>query len=97
MMLCSNEGDIRNAANEFQKYLELFEKNGFSVQTVCQHGNPVVERRGYTSNRDFFHDTNIALKYKHITEIMVNFKPRLGKEYKYISDAGYGWKIIYDP
>ncbi|HHX24181.1 MAG TPA: hypothetical protein GX723_09295 [Thermoanaerobacterales bacterium] len=93
----SNKGDIQKAINEFQRNVEIFENNGFSVQTVCQHGNPVVERRGYTSNRDFFRDTNIAAKYKHITEIMVNFKPRLGKEYKYISDAGYGWKIIYDP
>lgn len=92
-----NKGDILKAANEFQRNVEIFENNGFSVQTVCQHGNPVVERRGYTSNRDFFRDTNIAARYEHITEIMVNFKPRLGKEYKYISDAGYGWKIIYDP
>ena len=28
---------------------------------------------------------------------MVNFKKKIGVEYKYISDAGYGWKIIFDP
>lgn len=93
----SNKGNMQKAINEFERNVELFENNGFSVDTVCQHGNPVIERSGYTSNRDFFRDANIAGRYEHISDIMVNFGSRLGKEYKYISDAGYGWKIIYDP
>lgn len=93
----SNKGDMKKATEEFQRNVGMFENNGFPVQTVCQHGNPVVERIGYSSNRDFFRDAAVASKYEHITEIMVNFKSRLGKEYRYISDAGYDWKIIFDP
>lgn len=93
----SNKGDIKRAANEFQKNIEMFQKNGFYIKTVCQHGNPIIERVGYNSNRDLFRNNDISLRYNHITEIMVNFKFILGREYKYISDAGYGWKIIFDP
>jgi hypothetical protein len=93
----SNKGNIKKAAEEFQRNLELFENNGFAVETVCQHGNPVIDRVGYSSNRDFFRNAEIAKKYEHISEIMVNFKSRLNENYKYISDAGYGWKIIFDP
>lgn len=93
----SNKGKLEKAKLEFQKYVDLFEKYGFPIETVCQHGNPVIEREGYTSNRDFFRDASLALNYNYITEIMVNFKNRVKVDYKYISDAGYGWKIIFDP
>ncbi len=93
----SNKGDLTKARLEFQKYVDLFEKYGFLIETVCQHGNPVIEREGYSSNRDFFRDRFIAQTYKNISEIMVNFKSRLNIDYKYISDAGYGWKVIFDP
>jgi len=93
----SNKGDINKAAEEFQRNLELFERNGFYVQTVCQHGNPIIDRDGYSSNRDFFRNAKMAQMYKHISEIMVNFKSRINEDYKYISDVGYGWKVIYDP
>lgn len=93
----SNNGDINKAENEFNENIYLFNQNGFNIKTVCQHGNPIINRVGYHSNRDFFRDKNISNKYEDITEIMVNFKDRIGKEYQYISDAGYGWKIISDP
>jgi len=93
----SNKGIMNKAKDEFQRNLELFENNGFFIETVCQHGNPVIERNGYSSNRDFFRNAKIAQLYEHISEIMVNFKSRIDKNYKYISDAGYGWKIILDP
>lgn len=93
----SNKGDIEKAELEFMEYCELFEKNGFEIKTVCQHGNPIIERNGYTSNRDFFRNSEIANKYNHVSEIMVDFKARIKTNYKYVSDAGYGWKIIFDP
>jgi len=93
----SNKGNINKAVEEFQRNIELFEKNSFSVQTVCQHGNPVINRDGYSSNRDFFRNAKVAQLYKHISEMMVNFKSRIDENYKYISDAGYRWKIIFDP
>jgi len=93
----SNKGDINRARDEFQRNIDLFESNGFSIQTVCQHGNPVIEREGYSSNRDFFRNTEVAKSYEHISEIMLNFKRRISVNYTYISDTGYGWKIISDP
>jgi hypothetical protein len=93
----SNRGDLQNALSEFQRNIEKFQKNGFSIRTVCQHGNPVIERNGYDSNRDFFRNQIISTQYHNISEIMVNYRERLAKEYQYISDAGYGWKIIFDP
>ena len=93
----SNKGDINKAAEEFRRNIELFENNDFYVRTVCQHGNPVIDRDGYLSNRDFFRNAKMVQMYEHISEIMVNFKSRIDEDYKYISDAGYGWKIIFDP
>jgi len=93
----SNKGDLDEARLEFLRYKKLFEQNGFSISTVCQHGNPIIERDGYTSNRDFFRDKEIQNEFSSITEIMVNFKNKLRVNYKYISDAGYGWNVIFDP
>lgn len=90
-------GDIVKAADEFEKNADKFRKCGFTVSTVCQHGNPVIERKGYTSNRDLFRDGATAERFRGISEIMVNFRNRINADYKYISDAGYGWKIIFDP
>lgn len=93
----SNMGDISKARLEFIKYKSIFEENGFPILTVCQHGNPIVERNGYTSNRDFFRNNDIRNEFSHISEIMVNYKERIKANYLYISDAGYGWKVIFDP
>lgn len=93
----SNNGDINGAKKEFEDYIKLFKDNEFVIKTVCQHGNPVVERNGYNSNRDFFRNSNIRKYFEEISEIMVNFKDKTNTDYKYISDAGYGWKVIYDP
>ncbi|WP_102348315.1 hypothetical protein [Bacillus sp. Marseille-P3661] len=92
-----NKGDIVKAKAEFQRNVDIFQGNGFAIETVCQHGNPVIERNGYYSNRDFFRDNEVAELYHNIDEIMVNFRSRINHNYKYISDAGYGWKIIFDP
>lgn len=93
----SNKGQIEEAKEEFEKNVKLFEKNGFKVVTVCQHGNPIVKREGYCSNRDFFRNSDIAEEYNHITEVMVSLKKRIERNYEYVSDAGYGWKNIFDP
>lgn len=93
----SNSGNLEKALEEFKKNKETFERNGFIINTVCQHGNPVVQRNGYTSNRDFFRSEIISQRFKEIAEIMVNYREKTNVDFKYISDAGYGWKIIYDP
>lgn len=91
------KGDIRLADEEYQKNLDLFNKSGFDIVTVCQHGNPIVERKGYTSNRDFFRNKEISSKYFSQSDIMVNFADKAKTRYKYYSDSGRKFKLIYDP
>lgn len=93
----SNSGNINNAYTEFEKNRLKFEKLGFNIKTVCQHGNPIIKRIGYSSNRDFFRNTTIQKKYPHIIDVMVDLKKKNRTEYKYYSDAGRIFKLIYDP
>lgn len=93
----SCKGDLDKAIQEFVENKKLFEKNGFPIVTVCQHGNPVVERIGYTSNRDFFRSEKVRALYPHIVDVMVNLKSDVPTDFTYYSDAGRGFKMIYDP
>lgn len=93
----SSKGDIEKAKEEFEKNKRRFEANGFELITVCQHGNPLIERVGYTSNRDFFRNESVQKQYPRIADIMVNFKELKNVKYLYFSDAGRVFKLIYDP
>lgn len=93
----SNHGDIDGAIQEFEGNRQRFEAFGFPVVTVCQHGNPVVERVGYTSNRDFFRSQRVQNLYPGIADIMVDYPQKYGTEYAYFSDAGRKFQLIYDP
>lgn len=93
----SCKGNLDDAIDEFEKNRLGFENNGFHIFTVCQHGNPVVERNGYSSNRDFFRSSRVRDIYPDITDIMVNYKEQIPTEYLYFSDAGRMFKLIYDP
>ena len=90
-------GNMDLAIEEFEKNRILFENCGFSVETVCQHGNPIVDRIGYTSNRDFFRSERVQKLYPDISDIMVNYKRDHMTDYHYFSDAGRRFKYIYDP
>ncbi len=96
-VLDSNNGNIDSAIIEFKKNIGLFESHGFKVATVCQHGNPIIERNGYNSNRDFFRSQRVQNLYPGLSDIMVNFKEKVQTEYSYFSDAGRVFKFIYDP
>ena len=93
----STKGDIERAKTEFEKNKKIFEKHGFVLNTVCQHGNPLIERVGYTSNRDFFRNKSVQQLYPEISDIMVNFKSNRNTDYFYYSDAGRKFRLIYDP
>lgn len=93
----SCKGNLEAAIEEFERNRLLFENNGFRVISVCQHGNPVVERIGYTSNRDFFRSNRVQKLYPGISDIMVNFKDQICTDYLYFSDAGREFKLIFDP
>lgn len=93
----SNHGDLDKAAAEFDYYIKLFENKGFMVRTVCQHGNPIVERVGYRSNRDFFRQDDIKKAFPKVHDIMVDYKNEIKTDYYYFSDAGQKLNLIYDP
>jgi len=92
-VLDKNKGDFIKAKEEFDYHIKEFGKNGFEINTVCQHGNPLVKRIGYNSNRDFF---RIFKDKYEIKDIVVNFKEKIG-DFIYISDVGYQWQIIPSP
>lgn len=93
----SNHGNLDGAIKEFEDNRKRFESLGFPIITVCQHGNPVVERIGYTSNRDFFRSSWVQALYTNIADIMVDYKEKYHTDYSYFSDAGRKFKLIYDP
>lgn len=93
----SCKGNLEKAVEEFERNVMIFEKNGFKIVTLCQHGNPIVERVGYSSNRDFFRNEDVRKKYPLFSDIMVNYKEQYNTEYSYYSDAGRKFKLIYDP
>ena len=88
-----SQGDIPKAIEIYQKDLDKFEILGYTFQTVCQHGNPMTN----FSNRDFFRDEVVQKTFPAMADIMVDFSRKSGQEYVYISDAGMGFKIIFDP
>lgn len=96
-VLDSSKGNFSQAIAEFEKNLKIFESNGFNIVTVCQHGNPIIERNGYHSNRDFFRDAKVRQLYPEISDIMVNFKENIPTDYLYFSDAGRRFNLIFDP
>ena len=93
----SCKGNLQQAIAEFEKNKEIFETNGFDIVTVCQHGNPLIERVGYYSNRDFFRSEEVQRLYPNIADIMVDYKTKYNTDYKYFSDAGRKFKMIFDP
>lgn len=93
----SCRGDLEKAIAEFEKNRQIFQDNGFELKTLCQHGNPVLERVGYTSNRDFFRSERVRALYPGFSDVMVNFKEVHQTDYTYFSDAGRQFKMIYDP
>ena len=96
-VLDANSGDFDNAEKDFAKWINIFRKEGFAFKTICQHGNPVKERIGYRSNRDFFRNKNVKSHYPDMVDMVVDYSRYVNQPYKYISDAGYMWKYITEP
>ena len=93
-VLDANGGDYEQAVKEFKSNIAKFKKYGFDVKTVCPHGNPVMIRDGWNSNKDFYRDTTVAKSFPDILDMVVQLPNLLDYKYTYISDAGYGWKEI---
>lgn len=91
------EGNLDAAIEEYKRNVEIFIRNGFEIKTVCQHGNPIRERVGYTSNRDFFRSEKVQVLFPQMSDIMVDFKQKADTQFLYFSDSGRKFKLIYDP
>ena len=96
-VLDASHGDLPEAMSSFADNLRLFSASGFEIITLCQHGNPVAERKGYHSNRDFFRNEEVQRRYPGLADIMVDFPDKAGVQYCYFSDAGRQMKLIFDP
>lgn len=93
-VLDANNGDYEKAKNEFVEYVKSFQANGFKINTICPHGNPLMIRKGWNSNKDFFRKTEIVNKFDSILDVVVQLPKLLNTPYTYISDAGFQFKII---
>lgn len=89
----SGKGILDEAIKIYQYNLNKFEKLGFHVETVCQHGNPLSD----FDNRNFFRNPIVKKKFPNQVDVMVNFMEQIGRKYVYISDVGMDFKIVNDP
>jgi hypothetical protein len=90
----ANGGNTDAAIHDFQQNIVKFNKYGFDVKTVCPHGNPVMIRNGWASNKDFFRNETVVKLFPEILDIIVQLPDKYNSKYTYISDAGYHWKKI---
>ena len=93
-VLDANGGDFEKSIEAFNENIEKFKKYDLEVQTVCPHGNPVMLRNGWSSNKDFFREQKVQNLFPHIMDMVVQLPHKVNYKYTYISDAGYGWKKI---
>jgi hypothetical protein len=93
-VLDSNDGNFELALEEFTKTIKRFEELGFPVNTVCPHGNPLMVRDGWKSNKDFFRNDKVASLFPQIFDVVVQASQIIKRDFVYISDAGYSWKLI---
>jgi len=94
-VLDNNNGDKNDAINEFRETLSCFANNGFTIKTICPHGNPLKKRAGYSSNKDFFLDAEIRKLFSDIVDVYITFPDLLDKDYLYITDARYAYFYRY--
>jgi hypothetical protein len=95
-VLDANSGNFDLATSEFEETVKRFEDAGFPVNSVCPHGNPLINRDGWNSNKDFFRDSTVASRFSGIFDLVVQGKEKISSDYTYISDAGFGFKVITD-
>jgi hypothetical protein len=93
-VLDSSGGDFEKAIEVFNKNIKKFKRYGFEIQTVCPHGNPVMIRKGWSSNKDFFRNKKVVNMFPDILDVVVQLPDLIKEKYIYISDAGYNWKEI---
>jgi len=91
-VLDSNDGDFGAATLEFDADIIDFTKAGVTIKTVCPHGNPLKQRNGWDSNKDYFKNTTVRNANPGIFDVVNDFS-KLPVEH-YLSDAGFNLKVI---
>ena len=95
-VLDANNGDYKAATEEFASHLKAFSDIGIIIKTVCPHGNPIKNRSGWTSNKDFFRNSMVRDRFPNIIDIVVDSNLIFPPYHWYVSDAGYGFMHIGD-
>ncbi|MEX0596956.1 MAG: hypothetical protein WD512_10700 [Candidatus Paceibacterota bacterium] len=93
-VLDAAKGDVDLAIKTFIGHINVFNRHGYDVKTVCPHGNPLMERRGWDSNKDFFRSKNVRDQVGNFLDVVVDWNEYFTFGSIYVSDAGYKWKII---
>ena len=90
----AQSGNIGLAIKEFEENMIKFRSLGYVVKTVCPHGNPLMQRVGWTSNKDFFRNDLVKNNYLGVFDVVVQSKDMFENGFSYITDAGYSWKLV---
>lgn len=86
-------GNYRLALEDFSRSLSLFSRNNLSVTSVCSHGNALISRTGWRSNKDL--SPLIVKSYAPLNDV-VNTVSRYPGLISYFSDAGYTFACIHN-
>lgn len=87
-------GDFEAAKRLFEKEVERFKQDGFSLVTVCSHGEAGLPKQGYSSNRDLFSQYPELLAESGIAaEVYEGIKSRF--QPFYISDVFSAYRFFY--
>lgn len=70
-VLDNNNGNFNKALIDFENIKKWFDKNIETLEFVCPHGNPLKERVGYNSNKDFW--LKYRSRFKSMTDLVMDF------------------------
>lgn len=82
------KGNINKAMDNFNKSIKRFNDIGYTISTICPHGNAAIKRNGWDSNKDL--RKTIKKHYPLINDIVVDGS----KQINYFTDASYKLKLV---
>ena len=86
--LCA--GDHTKAMSMFEEQLKYLRDSGLVIDTVCSHGNPRVQKNGWSDNKEIFiKDDNALIRNNLIGEAYLSIDL---DQLEYLSDVGIRWK-----
>ena len=95
-VLDASSGDYNKALSMFLEHISFFRSHGFLIKTICPHGNPLLERNGWSSNKDFLRSSEIRKALRCYFDVVIDWPNHFAPTYSYVSDAGYSWNQVVD-